>query len=187
MTSIIKVDQIQTATGAAPTAAGLGLNITGSVLQVLQSVLTTPLVVSSGSFGDLSDFNITFTPKSSSSKILIMPMINLQVYNTGYTIQLRPVVNGVAVGVAAAAGSRGQSMMGNFASGGGATDGNHMNSPTTGMYLHQLSSAASTTVKMQIKTQGGSTVYINRTINDADNTDWATRNISTLTIMEIAG
>ena len=33
MTSIIKVDQIQTLAGAAPTAADLGLNITGSVLQ----------------------------------------------------------------------------------------------------------------------------------------------------------
>jgi hypothetical protein len=32
MTSIIKVDQIQTASGAAPTAAGLGLNVSGSVV-----------------------------------------------------------------------------------------------------------------------------------------------------------
>ena len=34
MTSIIKVDQIQTAAGATPTAADLGINTTGSVLKV---------------------------------------------------------------------------------------------------------------------------------------------------------
>jgi hypothetical protein len=33
MTSIIKVDQIQTAAGAAPTAADLGINVTGNVLK----------------------------------------------------------------------------------------------------------------------------------------------------------
>ena len=48
MTSIIKVDQIQTAAGAAPTAAGLGLNVTGSVLQVV-----------TGSFG--SEVSLTGT------------------------------------------------------------------------------------------------------------------------------
>ena len=34
MTSIIKVDQIQTAAGATPTAGGLGINTTGTVLKV---------------------------------------------------------------------------------------------------------------------------------------------------------
>ena len=37
MTSIIKVDQIQTASGSAPTADGLGINTAGTVLQVVST------------------------------------------------------------------------------------------------------------------------------------------------------
>ena len=40
MTSIIKVDQIQLANGSTPTAADLGINTTGSVLQVLSATKT---------------------------------------------------------------------------------------------------------------------------------------------------
>jgi len=37
MTSIIKVDQIQNAAGGVPTAGDLGINTTGTVLQVVQT------------------------------------------------------------------------------------------------------------------------------------------------------
>ena len=38
MTSIIKVDQIQTASGSTPTATDLGINTTGTVLQVVSGI-----------------------------------------------------------------------------------------------------------------------------------------------------
>ena len=41
MTSIIKVDQIQTAAGGVPTAADLGLNVSGSVLQSVTTEVTS--------------------------------------------------------------------------------------------------------------------------------------------------
>ena len=40
MTGILKVDQIQLANGNTPTASDLGLNTTGSVLQVKQAIKT---------------------------------------------------------------------------------------------------------------------------------------------------
>ena len=73
MTSIIKVDQIQTAAGAAPTAADLGINVTGSVLQVVNVVKTD-----TQAFGpalniwyDIAGLSATITPKFSTSNILV--------------------------------------------------------------------------------------------------------------------
>jgi len=76
MTSIIKVDQIQTAAGATPTIADLGVNITstsmptGAVLQVVQEVGSTGRQV----YSSTSYFNLitaSITPKFSTSKILV--------------------------------------------------------------------------------------------------------------------
>ncbi len=50
MTSIIKVDQIQTLAGTAPTAADLGINVTGSVLQVVQAT-PAPTAVAAAATG----------------------------------------------------------------------------------------------------------------------------------------
>ena len=73
MTSIIKVDQIQNAAGGVPTAGDLGLNVSGSVLQVKQGAavgnvdfnqsLTTGATIYTGP---------TITPTSTLSKILVM-------------------------------------------------------------------------------------------------------------------
>ena len=85
MTSIIKVDQIQTAAGGVPTAGDLGLNVTGSVLQ---RQFVEPLkATETGHFGSTRyvpsvgvwvtpnasgiDYQITFNAKDPSSKVLI--------------------------------------------------------------------------------------------------------------------
>ena len=54
MTSIIKVDQIQTLAGAAPTAADLGINVTGSVLKThyMKSPDQTQVIVTSDNSGN---------------------------------------------------------------------------------------------------------------------------------------
>jgi hypothetical protein len=85
MTSIIKVDQIQTTAGGTPTAADLGLNVSGTVLaaysagvrvgqgQVTWSITTNP----SSQYGSgytnrtyIEAAAITLTPKSSSSTLI---------------------------------------------------------------------------------------------------------------------
>ena len=45
MTSIIKVDQIQTASGATPTADDLGINVSGSLLQVVEYHTTSAFTI----------------------------------------------------------------------------------------------------------------------------------------------
>jgi len=71
MSSIIKVDQIQLADGSTPTAADLGLNVTGAVLQVVQTVMDDNLSYSTSSAYDIPGMAVTITPTSATSKFLI--------------------------------------------------------------------------------------------------------------------
>ena len=72
MASIIKVDTIQTAAGGTPTAADLGINTTGTVLQVVQGTGTTVTTVTSANAWTTTDASVTITPSSASSKIYIV-------------------------------------------------------------------------------------------------------------------
>lgn len=76
MTSILKVNQIQNTTGGVPTAADLGLNVTGSVLQVVDATGSTETQIGSGSQGTwvTTDASITITPSFASSKVYITHM-----------------------------------------------------------------------------------------------------------------
>jgi len=71
MTSIIKVDTIQTSAGATPTLASLGLS--GGVGQVQSTTLTTTFGASpaGGTFVDISGLSVSITPTSTSSKIYV--------------------------------------------------------------------------------------------------------------------
>ena len=82
MSSIIKVDQIQLADGSTPTAGDLGLNTTGSVLQVVQVETTTQTSIAS--LSDVSTgISASITPSSTSSKILILIDAPARHYLTG--------------------------------------------------------------------------------------------------------
>ena len=74
MTSIIKVDTLQKANGATPTAADLGINTTGTVLQVVKSPISnTQIATSSSTHNEISTgYRVTITPKSTSSTIVWM-------------------------------------------------------------------------------------------------------------------
>lgn len=68
MASIIKVDQIQTAAGGTPTAADLGINTSGNVLQCVSTMTAQP----SAHSATMSDSNLTvsITPKQVGSTII---------------------------------------------------------------------------------------------------------------------
>lgn len=82
MTSIIKVDQIQTLAGTVPTAADLGINVTtadmpsGSVLQVANVHSTNSIAVTSTARLSLDSY--TFTPLRSGSKFVITFFLQAQ-------------------------------------------------------------------------------------------------------------
>lgn len=78
MSSILKVDQIQLSNGNTPTAGDLGLNTTGSVLQVQHHIKSGETVVSDTA-GATTVFSGSITPTSASSKILILMSHNMYV------------------------------------------------------------------------------------------------------------
>jgi len=71
MTSILKVDNIQKANGSTPTAGDLGINTTGSVLDVYQDTSITQSGANNTTSYNSTGLFLTITPKSSSSKFLL--------------------------------------------------------------------------------------------------------------------
>tara|TARA_B100000530_G_scaffold327999_1_gene268368 strand:+ start:230 stop:742 length:513 start_codon:yes stop_codon:yes gene_type:complete len=71
MTSILKVDSIQKANGSVPTAADLGVNVTGSVLQVVYAETSSSNVALTDSGWTSVGLTALITPSSTSSKILV--------------------------------------------------------------------------------------------------------------------
>jgi len=87
MSSIIKVDQIQLANGSTPTAADLGINTTGSVLQVIHNGTTTQVNNATNTFID-SNLQAGITPQFTTSKILVLVSQNIHKYGA-YTDQMQ--------------------------------------------------------------------------------------------------
>jgi len=71
MSSILKVDTIQTTAGAAPTTKDLGF-AAGSVIQVLSTNLAADLSYSSASTAETNVMTLNITPKFNTSKILVL-------------------------------------------------------------------------------------------------------------------
>jgi len=78
MSSILKVDTIQTTAGAVPTANGLGLNVSGSLLQVVEYHSTSAFSVN-GTAVKLFDQSIT--TKQANSKIMIFLSVGRSSFN----------------------------------------------------------------------------------------------------------
>ena len=71
MTSLIKVDSIQTSAGGTPTASSLGIGGVGKIGQVVSSVFSTTFSTTSTSFVT-TGHSASITPSSTSSKVLIL-------------------------------------------------------------------------------------------------------------------
>ena len=81
MASIIKVDQIQTAAGGTPTAADLGINTSGGVIQTVSGVIATSQDTNtSTTYANLGN-GISITPTESSSKFVVM--LHVMASNSG--------------------------------------------------------------------------------------------------------
>ncbi len=72
MTSILRVDSIQTAAGGTATASGLGIGGVGKIGQVLSTVYNTQTSITSTSYTALTGFSQAITPTATSSKVFIL-------------------------------------------------------------------------------------------------------------------
>ena len=79
MTSIIKVDTIQTSAGGTPTASSLGIDLgnVGKIGQVISTTKTDTFSTSSTSYVDVTGLSLSITPSATSSKVFILVNLSL--------------------------------------------------------------------------------------------------------------
>ena len=157
--------------------AGQTLYAPGHVLQVLQAHKSNTYSQTSASFTDITGLSISITPKSASSKILVMVRVSGQLWAAGHTY-FRLVRDSTVIGDGDAAGSRTTC----FSS----TESNYewATSDHSIQYLDSPSTASSVTYKVQGRAEYG-TLTVNRSNRDLDsNADQRTS--SQITVMEIA-
>lgn len=159
----------------------------GSVLQVVSTTKTDTFSTASTSFVDVTGLSVSITPKSSTSKILVLFNVYTSANQNVSSAALRLVRDSTAIDIGDAAGSRprvsgifysGDTSVGTQASIGAASN-NFLDSPATTSAL---------TYKIQMLSASGSiTMYVNRTSSDRDTTTYDARTASSITVMEIAG
>jgi len=146
---------------------------TGSVLQVVSTTKTDTFSSASTSYVDITGLNVTITPTSSASKILVMYTVNGKSQSTP---SMRLTRNGTAICIADASASLQQSTAGTFQGG----PDNNQTVQVAGHFLDSPATTSATTYQVQVITDGGTTYY-NRSPND-----YYSRYTSTITVMEIA-
>jgi hypothetical protein len=186
MTSILKVDQIQTAAGGVPTIGDLAINDTGTILQVKQTVFSGTQSTSIGpGFTEITGLQTTITPKSTSSKIMVKAAlcIGAQYWqNRGRILR-----GGTPIGLGNAAGNRTR-VTWNQINYDGSADTKYIMEHVALEYLDSPSTTSATTYSLDFGGYSTSyTVYINRNHNWTDGSFYPGTPISTLTLYEIAG
>lgn len=155
-----------------------GVSGGGKVLQVVSTTKTNTWSTSTvNSWVDITGFNVSITPASTSNKVLI----NVHINGSNYSLAQFRLVRGstvIAVGNSGG-GNREQGTMGNLSF---SRDGYRgFNASMT--FLDSPSTTSSTTYKLQALSHSG-TQYLNRPYADA-NAIYHSRTISTIQVMEI--
>ena len=174
------VDTDMLAAGAV-TAAKRG---TGAILQIVSTTKTdTFSSTTTGSWVDVTGLTATITPTSSSNKILVTVMCSVGNSGTGTRSGMKLLRGSTGIAIADAAGSRERASFGTFNAHG---NGNNQQVPAYVQILDSPSTTSATTYKIQLHTGDSSTMYLNRTGEDADDSN-EKRGVSTITLMEVAG
>ena len=164
--------------------SGHSLIAPGHVIQVVQKVDTAVTTISnSGShatFSTCGSLSQSFTPKSSSSKVLLKGNVFVST-NTADRLAFFKFGGGnTASGVGDTASNRARVLAAHYFA--GASDGTYVNFE----YLDSPATTSAITYTVQIAPNYNSgALYINRYTNDTD-AAYIPRTVSTLTIMEIA-
>ena len=168
MTSILRVDSIQTAAGGSATASGLGIGGIGKIGQVVNVNKTDTFNSSSGSYVDVTGLSASITPSATTSKIFVNLTLyvsnDTQTSNTFAKIVrdstgLQESINRVPQEAQAVYRTYNISMT-------------HLDSP---------SSTSALTYKLQMLTNAG-TFYVNRAANQGG---FSGTHTATLTLMEV--
>jgi hypothetical protein len=158
----------------------------GSVIQVVSATKTDTFSTTSTGFVDATGMSLSITPSSASNQILIMYTINVgfDVYRN-VTVRLMRNSTAICIGDAASSRTRASNYTGQD------LEGSYIHRsfwPLNNRFLDSPSTTSAITYKLQmgaINDTDGSTIYLNRTGGDTDDSIMA-RVASTITAMEIA-
>ena len=151
MTSIIKVDTIQTAAGGTPTASSLGIGGVGKIGQVVSSTQSSNQSTTSTSYVT-SNHSVTITPSSTSSKILVSVLGGgTYLFGTNYALYATIYRGGSNIGVG---GDSGFYRLFKSASG-------ELIAPMSMYVLDSPSTTSATTYTAYYRSENGTTAYYN--------------------------
>ena len=153
----------------------------GKVLQV-KSVTKTDgdFNTNSTSYTDVTGLSVSITPTSSNSKILVSANIH-GIGDSSTQAYLRFVRDSTAICLATSVGSRVSATLGSLHF----DQANDVNSCSQ-TFLDSPSTTSEVTYKIQARTQGAGTLYINRSNTDVNSSN-SGRFTSTITVMEVSG
>lgn len=186
MTSIIKVDQIQTAAGGVPTTQGLG--VLGGIVSVSQALNQTrsSLVNVANDFVDVTGLSVTVTPASANSKFLIF----MRVFGEGpapdaHNISIALFRDSTNVNAGLSTGVTAQSVIStagsDYYNGDTSTTPQVWNATT----LDSPNTTSPITYKVRMTNQGGTdTFWLNGTVS-GDIAAYAERGSSELIVLEL--
>jgi len=186
--STLNVDAIRTLAGAVPKASNLGLNVTGTILQVqfLQIDTTVASIsVSSNTDTVVTQLTVNITPSSTSSIIRLDTHIFHEWANVAAPAEAAWFFYRDTTKLAAAAASGRQCGISmsrlSFHNDAGSTP-----EIATYSYFDQPSSTSQITYKVGVRNYYATNFSLNRTINDTDNSQ-AERGMSFISATEIGG
>ena len=160
---------------------GLPSGSSGGVIQVKSATKTDGnFNTSSSSFVDVTGLSVTITPTRSDSKILIFATIH-GIGDSSTQAYFRFMRDSTPICVGTSVGSRVAATMGSLYE----DQQNDVNSCSQN-FLDSPSTTSSVTYKIQARTQGNGTLYVNRSAGDADSVT-SGRFTSTITVMEVSG
>ena len=161
-------------------------NAPNTILQVKETHVNsaTSQAQSAGTYLNVSGMNVTITPSSTSSKILLFGMLSFESSSGGFNQMMCFRRGSTLIGIGAASGSRGR--------GGAQTwisyyEGNN-ESTLDGAYLQFLdspSTTSATTYHLVFRSSQAHTLYRNRTVQDSNDQNHE-RCVSSIIAMEIA-
>ena len=165
---------------------------TGCIINVLSTTITTALdlgSVSSGGEVQVTGLTVAITPKTTSSKMLLMYNVMGSKSGIGGMANLKLVRDSTAIGVAIGLNSNQLALTAGFDQYSNTSGEYNENTViSSGTFLDSPSTTSEVTYKIfmvNVSTTSRN-IYINRTVNDGDLV-YNVRGTSTLTVMEVAG
>jgi hypothetical protein len=151
---------------------------TSAILQVVSVTKTDVFTSTSPSYEDITGLSATITPSSTSSKILVLSKIAMNI-NTAVIADLQLLRGATVIGGGTAVGNRSSGMSAFYTGVALATTDLSQN------FLDSPASVSSQTYKIQCRVQSGA-LRINTSTDDG-NVAAIARTSSTITLMEVAG